>query len=73
LAAGRPVVNQDTGFDTHLPIGEGLFAFRTPTDAVAAFATIAADYPRHCRAARALAVEHFAPGRVLAALVGAAR
>ncbi|MEO6030078.1 MAG: hypothetical protein ABIR79_24695 [Candidatus Binatia bacterium] len=73
LAAGRPVVNQDTGFDEHLPTGEGLFTFRTPSDAVAAFATIAADYPRQCRAARRLAEEHFAPARVLAALVGAAR
>jgi hypothetical protein len=73
LAAGRPVVNQDTGFDERLPTGEGLFAFRTPEDAVAAFATIAADHPRHCRAARRIAEEHFAPARVLAALVGAAR
>ncbi len=73
LAAGRPVVNQDTGFDEHLPTGEGLFAFRTPDDAVAAFATIAADYPRQCRAARRIAEEHFTPTRALAALVGAAR
>jgi hypothetical protein len=73
LAAGRPVVNHDTGFDEQLPTGEGLFAFRTPEDAVAAFATIAADHPRHCRAARRIAEEHFAPARVLAALVGAAR
>lgn len=73
LAAGRPVVNQDTGFDEHLPVGEGLFVFRTPADASAAFAAIAADYPRHARAARALACEYFAPERVLAALVGAAR
>lgn len=73
LAAGRPVVNQDTGFDDHLPVGEGLFAFRTPAAAAAAFAAIASDYPRHARAARAIAVEHLAPARVLAALVGAAR
>ena len=73
LAAGRPVVNQDTGFDVQLPTGEGLFAFRTPADAVAAFAAIAADYPRHCRAARRIAEEYFAPARVLAELVGAAR
>jgi hypothetical protein len=73
LAAGRPVVNQDTGFDAHLPVGEGLFAFRTPADATAAFAAIVQDYARHARAARAIAVEHFAPERVLGALVGAAR
>jgi hypothetical protein len=73
LAAGRPVVNQDTGFGDHLPTGAGLFAFRSPTDAADACAAIAADYPRHCRAARALAVEHFAPARALASLVDAAR
>jgi hypothetical protein len=73
LAAGRPVVNQDTGFDDQLPTGAGLFSFRSPADAAAACAAIAAEYPRHCRAARALALEYFAPARVLAALVGAAR
>lgn len=55
---------------SRLEIGEGLFAFCAPAEAVAA---TAADDPRHSRAARALAVEHFAPGRVLAALVGTAR
>lgn len=73
LAAGRPVVNQDTGFDEQLPVGAGLFAFRSPAEAIAACAAIADDYPRHCRAARALAAEYFAPARVLGALVGAAR
>jgi hypothetical protein len=73
LAAGRPVVNQDTGFDRQLPTGSGLFAFGALDDAVAAFATIAADYERQCRAARALAVEYFAPARVLAPLVALAR
>jgi hypothetical protein len=29
LAAGRPVITQDTGFGKFLPIGEGLFAFNT--------------------------------------------
>jgi hypothetical protein len=73
LAAGRPVVNQDTGFGDHLPTGAGLFAFRSRDDAVAAFAAIAADYPRHAAAARAIAVDHFAPARVLAPLLALAR
>jgi hypothetical protein len=29
LAAGRPVITQNTGFGTVLPIGEGLFVFNT--------------------------------------------
>ena len=36
LAAGRPVITQDTGFGTVLPIGEGLFAFKTMEDILAA-------------------------------------
>ncbi|MCC6850451.1 MAG: hypothetical protein IT294_18330 [Deltaproteobacteria bacterium] len=73
LAAGRPVVNQDTGFGVRLPVGEGLFAFRTPDDARAAFAAIAADPPRHGRAARALALEYFAPARVLGPMLDVVR
>lgn len=73
LAAGRPVVNQDTGFDRVLPTGAGLFSFRTPEDAAAAIATIAADYERHCRGARSLAAEYFDPARVLAPLAALAR
>src|SRR5262249_9580750 len=32
LAAGRPVITQDTGFGNALPLGEGLFAFSTMDD-----------------------------------------
>jgi hypothetical protein len=69
LAAGRPVVNQDTGFDRVLPTGEGLFSVHGLDDAVAAFAAIAADYERHAARARAIACEYFAPERVLAPLL----
>jgi hypothetical protein len=70
LAAGRPVLTQDTGFDRVLPTGTGLFSVRTLDDAVAAVGAIDADYPRHATGARAIACEHFAPARVLAPLVG---
>ena len=43
--------------------------YRPSTEALAAFAAIAADYPRHGRAARALAAEYFASDRVIAALL----
>ncbi|OHB80414.1 MAG: hypothetical protein A2W31_08275 [Planctomycetes bacterium RBG_16_64_10] len=66
LAAGRPVVTQDTGFGTVLPTGEGLFAFRDLEDIVAAFDAIAANYDRHSRAAREIAVEYFRAETVLA-------
>lgn len=68
LAAGRPVITQDTGFGRVLPTGRGLFAVRALADAVDAFATIRADYNTHARAARAIAEEHFEARRVLSEL-----
>jgi hypothetical protein len=72
LAAGRPVVNQDTGFGDRLRTGAGLFAFRRPADVVAALRTIAADWEGHSRAARALAERELAPARVLTPVVALA-
>jgi hypothetical protein len=69
LASGKPVVVQDTGFSESLPCGEGLFAFRTLDDAAAAVEAIAADYPRHCAAARRIAEEYFDVDRVLRAIL----
>ena len=69
LAAGRPVVVQDTGFSENLPTGEGLLAFSDVGEAVAAIEAVEADYPRHQEAARAIAREHFAAERVLGRLL----
>jgi glycosyltransferase involved in cell wall biosynthesis len=69
LAAGKPVVTQDTGFGDVLPVGRGLFAFRTMDDVVAALEDIGADYQAHSRAARAIAEEHLAVERVLTDLL----
>ncbi|MGI8622210.1 MAG: hypothetical protein ACR2NB_01690 [Solirubrobacteraceae bacterium] len=69
LAAGRPVVVQDTGFDVALPIGKGLLSFRTPEEAVAAIAEVAGDLPRQARAARAIAEAHFRAEDVLGRLL----
>jgi hypothetical protein len=66
LAAGRPVVTQDTGFSCVLPIGEGLFAFQTMDDILAAIDSINSDYERHSRAARAIAEQYFKAETVLA-------
>ncbi len=59
LASGRPVVNQDTGFDSVLPTGEGLFSFDSLDSAAEALTAIESDYSRHARAAREIAREHF--------------
>ncbi|HEY1374381.1 MAG TPA: hypothetical protein VGH50_18050 [Candidatus Binatia bacterium] len=69
LAAGRPVITQDTGFDSVLPTGRGLFAFNTAEDIVAALDAINSDYERESRAARAIAEEYFKAETVLARLL----
>lgn len=73
LAAGRPVVEQDTAFGDVLPLGPGLHAFRTVDEAAAAIREVEADYARASAHATAVARECFEAGRVvgrLLALVG---
>lgn len=69
LAAGRPVVVQDTGFGAVLPVGEGIVPFRTMEEAAAAVREVEANYARHAKAARAIAEEYFDSRKVLASLV----
>ena len=69
LAAGRPVVLQDTGFRATLPTGAGLLAFRTPEEAAEAVHSVIADWPLHSAAARRIAEQHFAAKWVLAELL----
>ncbi|HXG11664.1 MAG TPA: hypothetical protein VNK04_18055 [Gemmataceae bacterium] len=59
LAAGLPVILQDTGFRDWLPVGRGVLAFSSMEEAVASIAKVNADYPAHCRAARELAERVF--------------
>lgn len=69
LAAGRPVVTQDTGFGADLPTGKGLFAFTDEAEAAASIEAIAGDYAGHSSAAREIAREYFCAERVLGELV----
>jgi hypothetical protein len=69
LAAGRPVITQETGFSNVLPTGRGLFAFSTMEQIVQAVEVINADYAAHSRAAREIAHEYFAAERVLSNLI----
>jgi hypothetical protein len=71
LAAGRPVVTQDTGFDSCLPTGLGLFGFSTLDEAKAAVESISSDYERHSTAARTIAAECFDHSVVLPSLLNA--
>jgi hypothetical protein len=69
LASGRPVLAQETGFSDFLPTGQGLIAFETEDDALAGIDSLQSDYPRHARAARAIAEAHFDSDKVLTRLL----
>ena len=72
LAAGRPVITQETGFSNHLPTGRGLFSFNNMEDILKAVDTIESDYSGNCRAAREIAENYFSAEKVLAKLMEAA-
>jgi hypothetical protein len=72
LAAGRPVITQETGFSNVLPTGKGLFGFHTMDDVLAAVDAIETDYAGNCRAAREIAEEYFAAEKVVGSLMARA-
>lgn len=69
LAAGRPVVMQETGFSDHYGNAGGLFAFTSLGQVREAVKEINADYRKHAKAARALAREIFEATTVLRSLL----
>jgi hypothetical protein len=69
LAAGRPVVVQDTGLPEDVPVGEGILVFSDLEQAITAIGDVRARYGLHAAAARDLAEECFESGRVLTRLL----
>jgi hypothetical protein len=69
LAAGKPVVVQDTGFSSVLPADEGILAFKTKDDAIGAIKEVNRKYTYHASAARAIAKEYFDSDKVLRKLI----
>lgn len=69
LAAGRPVVVQDTGFSIVIPCGEGILPFRDLESAAEAIEDVVSNYEQHSRTAREVAREYFAYDRVLPVLL----
>jgi hypothetical protein len=65
LAAGRPIVVQDTGFAKTLPVGEGILSFNTIDEAADGIRRVKSDYQRHSKAACAIAEEYFGSDQVL--------
>jgi len=69
LAAGRPVVVQDTGFSSALPVGKGILSFNTTEEASEAIREVEKNYMQHCKAACEISSEHFDSDKVLALLL----
>ncbi len=69
LAAGRPVITQQTGFTEHYGNSGGLFAFKSLGEIAEAVREINADYKKHSQAAREVACEVFEAEKVLASML----
>ena len=69
LAAGLPVVLQDTGFSDWLPTGSGVLAFSSVDEAAECIEKINSDYDAHGLKAREIAEEVFSYKVVLPRLV----
>src|ERR1700730_12769761 len=69
LAAGRPVVIQETGFTKNYGGNAGLLSFRSLGEIVEAVKMINADYAKHSRAAREIAREIFEAEEVAKSLL----
>jgi len=69
LAAGRPVITQETGFTKNYGGEAGLLAFRSLGEIADAVKKINADYPKHSGAARQIAREIFEAEKVLKSLL----
>jgi len=72
LATGRPVLAEDTGFSEVLPTGDGLLAYRTMDEALAAVAEIDGNYTHHSKAAREIAQDLLDSRKGLATILAAA-
>jgi hypothetical protein len=69
LAAGRPVILQETGYSSVLPVGSGLLAFTTVEEAAEAVNEVESDYDRHAKAARDIAEEYFDAAKIMSDLL----
>ena len=73
LAAGRPVVMEDTNLGRHVPVGDGLLVYTELESAVRCVEAVERDYARHAAAARAFARDHLDSDRVLGRILTLAR
>ncbi|WP_223427205.1 hypothetical protein [Tateyamaria pelophila] len=69
LATGRPVVTQSTGFETWLPVGEGLLSFHDLEGAVEGIEAVRRDPARHAASAVEIACDVFDANKVLTRMI----
>lgn len=69
LAAGKPVIVQDTGFSKVLPVGDGILTFTTLDEAVSAIHEVEKNYQQHSQSALVIAKEYFCSDKVLSNLL----
>jgi hypothetical protein len=69
LANGKPALVQATGFERHLPTGQGLLAFESMEEAAEGVERINRDYKAQCRAAREIAEDYLDCRKVLPKLL----
>ncbi len=72
LAAGLPVIVQETGFSNFLPTGRGILSFSTLAEAAQAIGSVNSDYSEHRNAAREIAENVFGYRVVLTKILEAA-
>lgn len=65
MAAGKPVVTQDTQWSKYIPEGNGLFAVNDLESGTDAVSRLLSDYDRHSKAAKEIAREYFASDKIL--------
>jgi hypothetical protein len=69
LAAGKPVIVQDTGFEGIIPTGKGVHSFNTMEDVLDALDRVETDYVHESTVAREIAEEYFNADKVLSNLI----
>ena len=69
LAAGRPVVTQDTGWSKFIPSGNGLYRFNDMNEAIEAIENVIKNPGKQSKAARDIAEEYFDSNKILNSLL----
>lgn len=70
LAAGRPVITEETGWSKYIPSGSGLLTFCSMSSAIDAIKEVKSNMKYHSKKAREIAFEYFDSSKVLSEMLG---